>query len=484
MGIVIKQGLQNTILSYVGAVLGFVNKLYFLPKILQVEQVGLINILASIALMYAQFSGFGVYQIILKFYPYYSTQKKGDFLSFILFWITIGFTLFTLVFLFFDEFIRVNFLQNSPLLNQYYYWIIPLAAFIFLTEVLDSYSKAILKSVFSSFVKDIFLRLVFLVGIALYWFKWVDFDGFVKFTVYSYLITLLLLLGYFLKLKAFTFSFPKIPKKDIINISRFGFYAMLTGASGLIITNIDSFMLTYYTGLSDVGIYTTMSFLVSAILIPYRSIFKIASPLIPIHWKNNNHFEIQKIYLSFSLTTFFICATLFLLVLNNTSLVFLFLDKIYSDGFYIFIILGFAKLIEVLYGLNSIILMSSTKYWVDLVFLVLLIFVTILSNMIFIPKYAMGGAVFASAISIIVVNLLRGWYVYWFFKIKLFDVKIAAQFSFFVFTFLVSYFVDIQNIWLNFILKNLIVILFFVAPVFYFSLAPEINGWILKKFKK
>ena len=195
MGIVIKQGIQNTILSYIGAVLGFVNKLNFLPKILHVEQVGLINIIASIALLYAQFSGFGVYQIILKFYPYYSTQKKGDFLTLILFWITIGFGLVTVAFLFFDVFVQENFLQNSPLLLQYYYWIIPLAAFIFLTEVLDSYSKAILKSVFSSFVKDIFLRLIFLIGIALYWFKWIDFDVFVKFTVFSYLITLLLLLG-------------------------------------------------------------------------------------------------------------------------------------------------------------------------------------------------------------------------------------------------------------------------------------------------
>lgn len=484
MGIVIKQGIQNTILSYIGAVLGFVNKLYFLPKILHVEQVGLINIIASIAMLYAQFSGFGVYQIILKFYPYYSTQKKGDFLTLILFWITIGFGLVTVAFLFFDVFVQENFLQNSPLLLQYYYWIIPLAAFIFLTEVLDSYSKAILKSVFSSFVKDIFLRLIFLIGIALYWFKWIDFDVFVKFTVFSYLITLLLLLGYFIKLKSFTFNLPKIPKKEILNISRFGFYALLTGASALIITNIDSFMLSYYTGLSDVGIYTTMTFMVSAILIPYRSIFKIASPLIPIHWKKNDHHEIQKIYLSFSLTTFFISATLFLLVLNNTTIVFLFLDKIYSDGFYIFILLGFARLIEVLYGLNSIILMSSPKYWVDLFFLILLIVLTIITNMIFIPKYAMGGAVFASALSIIIINLIRGWFVYWFFKIKLFNTKIIAQFSCFAVAFSISYFIDIPNVWLNLIVKNLVIVVVFVLPVFYFSLAPDMNDWILKKFKK
>jgi O-antigen/teichoic acid export membrane protein len=484
MGIVIKQGLQNTILSYAGAVLGFVNKLYFLPKILQVEQVGLINILASIALMYAQFSGFGVYQIILKFYPYYSEQKKGDFLAFILIWITIGFGLVTIGFLCFDEFIKINYLQNSPLLNQYYYWIIPLAAFIFLTEVLDSYSKSILKSVFSSFVKDIFLRLIFLVGIILYWYNWIDFDGFVKFTVYSYLITLLLLVGYFIKIKSFTFSYPKIAKKEIINISRFGFYAMLTGASALIITNIDSFMLSYYTGLSDVGIYTTMSFLVSAILIPYRSIFKIASPLISINWKNNDHKEIQKIYLSFSLNTFFISATLFLLVLNNTSIVFLFLDKIYSDGFYIFILLGFARLIEVIYGLNTVILMSSTKYVLDLVLLILLVILIIISNMIFIPKYAMGGAVFASTLSIIIINLIRGWLVYYFFKIKLFNVKMILQFVCFALAFSLSYFYNSSNIWLNFFVKNILIIVTFVAPVVYFSLAPELNNWILKKIKK
>jgi hypothetical protein len=128
--------------------------------------------------------------------------------------------------------------------------------------------------------------------------------------------------------------------------------------------------------------------------------------------------------------------------------------------------------------------MSSSKYWVDLVFLILLIILTIISNMIFIPKYAMGGAVFASALSIIIINLIRGWFVYWFFKIKLFNTKIIAQFSCFVIAFSLSYFIDLSNIWLNLIVKNLVIAVVFVLPVFYFSLAPDMNDWILKKFKK
>lgn len=484
MGIVIKQGIQNTFISYFGAVLGFVNKLFFLPKLLHVEQVGLINILGSIALMYAQFSGFGIYHIIVKFFPYYKENKKGEFLSLVLFWITLGFLFITLLFLFFDQYVQQNFLQNSPLLKRYYYWIIPLSAFVFFIEVLDNYSKAILKSVFSSFVKDVFLRLVVMLAIILYWLKWISFDVFIQLFIVSYGISFLMLIVYLVKNSAFEFAIPKIPKKDVLTISRFGFYAMLTGASSIIIANIDSFMLSYYTGLNDVGVYTTMGFLVSAFLIPYRSIFKIASPLVSIHWQKNELNEIQKIYRRFSLTAFFISATLFLFIVSNTSVVFIFLSKVYFDGFYIFIFIGFARLIDVLYGLNTIILMSSKKYWVDLIFLIGLIIFTIITNMIFIPQYGMEGAVIASSISIVLINMIRGWFIWVYFKIKLFNYKLVAQICIFIIVFLICYGVQLSNIWLNMLVKNVLILVGFIFPVLYFSLSPDIKEWLIGKFKK
>ena len=55
MGIVKRNSITITILSYLGIVVGYVNKILLFPNFLSEEQVGLANILVSMAVMYAQF---------------------------------------------------------------------------------------------------------------------------------------------------------------------------------------------------------------------------------------------------------------------------------------------------------------------------------------------------------------------------------------------------------------------------------------------
>ena len=73
MGIVKRNSITITILSYLGIVVGYVNKILLFPNFLSEEQVGLANILVSMAVMYAQFSAMGINSTIVKFFPFFRT---------------------------------------------------------------------------------------------------------------------------------------------------------------------------------------------------------------------------------------------------------------------------------------------------------------------------------------------------------------------------------------------------------------------------
>ncbi|HRG60054.1 MAG TPA: polysaccharide biosynthesis protein, partial [Bacteroidia bacterium] len=53
MGIIQKQGIQNTIISYIGIIIGFVNVLILQPIMLSADEIGLTRILFSIATLFA-----------------------------------------------------------------------------------------------------------------------------------------------------------------------------------------------------------------------------------------------------------------------------------------------------------------------------------------------------------------------------------------------------------------------------------------------
>ena len=111
-----------------------------------------------------------------------------------------------------------------------------------------------------------------------------------------------------------------------------------------------------------------MGFFVSAFLIPYRSLSKIATPIVPRLWKENKMAELQKLYVQFSLTNFFVAGTIFLFILINMDLLFLYLPDSFEIGIYVFVGIGLARLFEVMYGLNEVILISSSRYKMDLFF--------------------------------------------------------------------------------------------------------------------
>ena len=491
MGIVRKQGIQNTIISYAGSVVGFVNNIVLFPKVFLIEQVGLLNVLVSASVLYAQISGFGVYNVITKFYPEYHVNGKAAFLKLILKWLLVGFAFLTGLFIFFEERIKEGLFQQADLLQEYFYWILPLSFLILFFEVLTSYSRAILASVFPSFLKDFVLRLFMTAVIVLHYFDLVSFRICVGSLALFYLLVTIGLLVFLVIKGALDFHEIAPTKLAYRKIFKFGLFVFFAESSSLLVSTIDTLMLADFNGLKEAGVYTTMIYLTSAFLIPYGAISKIASPIIPRLWKDNRLTEIQRMYKQVSSTSFALSAFLFLLILFNLDLLFMFLPDIFAKGFVVYIGIGLSRLVDVYYGLNAVILANSRKYMVDLIFVSCLIVLTITTNYLFIPKWGMNGAVCASVVSILLVNLARGVYLRRAFGFTLFNSKSYLQIGFFLLTLALSCFVPFDGLWLSFCYKIVVGFFCFILPYYFFDLAPEIKlradklvKEVLRNFKK
>jgi O-antigen/teichoic acid export membrane protein len=75
MGIIQKQGIANTIISYLGILIGFVNILILQPYMLDPDEIGLTRILFSLATLFATIFPLGLNGVIVKFLPEYRDEK-------------------------------------------------------------------------------------------------------------------------------------------------------------------------------------------------------------------------------------------------------------------------------------------------------------------------------------------------------------------------------------------------------------------------
>ncbi|RZL00351.1 MAG: hypothetical protein EOO62_24045, partial [Hymenobacter sp.] len=75
MGIVQRQGLRNTVISYIGLGIGFVNTTLVLPRLLAPAQLGLTQVLVSLATLGALVSALGFTNTTLRYFPYFRNRE-------------------------------------------------------------------------------------------------------------------------------------------------------------------------------------------------------------------------------------------------------------------------------------------------------------------------------------------------------------------------------------------------------------------------
>lgn len=485
MGIIQRDSFKVSIIAYAGAGIGYLNKIFLFPNFLQPDEVGLANLLITISVMYAQFATLGTYNITYRFFPFFNNHSKQHhgFLFGVSGLAMAGFILFTLVFILFKEPFRLYYQDSSPLLIEYYWYIVPLALATLYFHLFDTYLRSLFKNVIPSLIHEVGLRIVITFAVSAYAFGLFDFPTFVCiYVVVNCLpaVVVILYTGYIKQLfmkPVISSLWKRIGKIVLV----YGAFTFLNNLSFMVLSSIDSLMVAGFINLESAGIYTTMIFITTVLLIPYRSIIKVSTPLVSGYWKERALAKMEDVYIRASESNIVIGGGLFLLLWVNIDSVFYFMPAEYSAGKWVFLMLGTGRLFDMASGLNGVILLTSRKYGYDLFFTVGLVFFAFISNYFLIPVFGMNGAAFASMITLIAFNVLRILFVYIHFRIQPFLLKmIWVPLLMIAVAFISEVSGSLDNVFADIFIRSIAATVLFAAPVYLLKISGDINQMVKK----
>mgnify|MGYP006097801519 FL=1 len=489
MGIVRKQGVNITLVSFLGVIIGAINTMFVFPNVLGAEGHGLVMLILSIATVLAQFAHLGIPNTIIRFFPYLKDRKK--FIYRLALQVPLMSVLFLgLVFYIFGDYLFDGYIRKNELFSEFQPIILPLVASLVFFEVLLSISRSELKSVFPAVLREFILRLSTLVTLCMYSFNFLSFSEFVYCWLGLYSLNVLFLSIYLFRFKLLniSFGFPLFPNSDIARkMSKYGLVTLLTSSAAILVNRIDVLMLGYYLELENIAFYTVAFFMASLIHIPARSILQIVKPLLAKAWAENNMQEIVNLYRKTALNQLIIGLLLFIGVWMNINDLLLFVPVKYQGIQMVFFYIGLSKLIDVSVGVNGAIISTSNYYKYDLYINMVLILIVIITNITFIPLYGIVGAAMATSLAILIHNIIKTSVLYFLFRIHPFQlntlkVTLLSVLIYYVLNLIPFTLID-SNI-LRVIVRSVCIVLVYSFVIIRFNLSDDINQLFKKLIRR
>ena len=145
-----------------------------MPRFLSEEQNGIIKLLVSYSLLFAQLASLGFQTATVRYFPYFKDKAKAH---------NGFFPLLSLVGVFgFILFLIIYYLIKGPIAN-YFFLTLPLTFFFLYFNLFDVYARVLLRSTIGTFLKELLQRFLILLAILLYIFNIISFWQFTIFYV-------------------------------------------------------------------------------------------------------------------------------------------------------------------------------------------------------------------------------------------------------------------------------------------------------------
>lgn len=480
MGVIKQQGIKNTIISYIGVSIGFINLIFIQPRFLNAEELGLVRVLFSISALLATFLPLGISSITSKYFPYFKNRelRHYGFLGLIVIFVIIGTAIGLSILFLFKETIIGWYIQESKLFADFFYFVLPLCFILSLVYALTAYCQSLFKSTIPSFINDVLVRILAIVVVSVYYLKWIDINMFVVFFISVYAAQLLLLIFYILwvDLPSLKVDFKFLKQNNFPEILKYGLLLSITALSSLGIKYIDVIMLGTYVPLAFVGIYSVAAFIPTIIEIPLGALERISSPKISEQWTNNNIVSILKIYKESTKYLMLLGGLLLLGTIVNAPYLFQFLPSEYSKGINVVYILSLSAFINMATGLNTNILLSSKYYRYGSAMLILLLVLVIVNNRLLIPLYGMEGAAIATGVASFIYNAMKFFFIWVKLKMQPFDFTVVKIVFVIVACFVANFFIpSFDNPILAITIHSLIITILYGVAVYYLNIIPEFH---------
>jgi len=488
-----KRTLKATWWIYTGFLIGAIN-VYLFTNLhwFSAAQYGLTTSLRELSMLVCGLSALGVTSFLYKFFPYYEDNlapQKNDMLGLALKVALFGFIAMSSILYILKPLVIRKFSENSPLLVEYFYYIIPMGFCILLFQVLEAYSYSFGKGVLTSFLKETLVRFYTLIIIVLKIAGIISFRSFMQLFTLQFLVIFIVLAFILYREKKLwvSFSTSRVTKKFRKKIIAIMAFTSLVVFVSVLRSSIDSLVLASKINLENAAFFAFATYLASIMQAPFRSIVAITIPILSRAWKNKDTKEIGRIYQRSSINL--LCFSLFVFILIwinfSNAISFFNINPEYLIGKWVFFIMGLVTIIEMGTGVNSQIIGTSTYWRFELWTSLLLTALIIPLSYTLTVKFGIIGPALSNLISFIFYNLVRIWFLWKKFRLQPFTSKTIEVLLFAALAYFVTYLVFNNNTGLvTMVGSSALFGLLFIAAVYFRNISPDVKPVIESVLKR
>ncbi len=480
-----KQSIISTVFVYGGFLVGFINTYLFTRQnsVFTPTEYGLTNIFMAVGNLMFAFANLGMVSVVYKFYPYYNDnlpKKKNDLLTWTLLISIIGFCCVIFAGIVCKDLVIRKFGGNSPEFIKYYFWVFPFGFSLLIFSMFEVFAWNLRKSIFTTFLRELFFRLLALVLIFLLSFRLIkNFDSFIKMYAFTYGVVALVLMGYLILKKEFylTFTISRVTKK---------FYKKMVSMASLIYVGstiytiaafIDTIIIMSLLGTEAVGVFS-LGFVVSGLVqAPQRGAVAASIPVLSKAWKDKDYEKINVIYQRSGINLLIASLGIFFIIwLNYSDAVTTFqLKPAYLESIWIFFFLGLARVVDLGTGVNSQIIGTSVFWRFEFISGMILLSLAVPLNYYLVKHYGIIGAGYSTLISLSVYNMIRIAFLKEKFNMHPFSMKTLYAIILAVVCYFVCYYAFISmHGFFAIVFRTALFGLLYAGVIIYFDLSPDV----------
>ncbi len=406
MGVIAKQSIRGTIVTYIGIAVGVVTAFFVQTRFLTTEEIGLARVLIDTAVLFIGLAQLGTSSSIIRFYPYF--QNKEDDHGFF-FWAVVvpfvGFIIFALIYWACRVPLGAWFGDKSPLFVEYYYFVLPLAFFMLYQTIYETTCNVLMHIVVPRMVRELVVRVGLLVLYLLYAFRWLSLDGLVIGICVNYAIAATINLCYFFSLKPIRlrpdWTFLRANKSLVRRYLLYTGFLFLSAVTSVLAPTLSSFFVTAKMGLDSTGIFAIATYMAVMVSIPNRSVAAIASPQMARAIKEGNREECSMLMQQVTRNMLLICGFILLALWINIDLIFHILPNgaTFGTAKNVVLILGVSQLISGTFSICLTALNYSRYYAFSLLLSMVLTVSALWLNNYLVPRLGMDGAALSNVLS-------------------------------------------------------------------------------------
>ena len=484
MGVIKRQGIKHSIVTFGGILIGMINVLFIYTFALTKTELGLIRFLIDTSMLLVPFVTLGITSASIRYFPKFRNKAKGHngFLFYLLGIVCLGIILFWIFSWIFKAPIlnyygqqedAILFLQFLP----YLLLLVPAMAF---ADLLFHYISNFQRITVSAIINDLFVKIALPSIVLAYFWQLLDLSQLVNSLVAIYIFVALVLVIYLWKLGQF-FIRPQFDfyKKDLVkDISQFAAFGLLGNIGAILATRIDTFMVSSMIDLGATGVYTIALFVATVVGVPMKSAYTIYGPVVAKAWSEQNLSKIANDYKSTSLNLVIIGVLILIGIWASVDYFFEIIPNgtTYIEGKYVILLLGLAKLVDMSTSLNTHIIAYSKFYKFNLYISLVLAVLNIGLNILLIPIFGLIGVAMATLFSGIVFNIGKVIFVQWKFKMQPFSKNMLGVLGIAGIAYGITLTLpETGNAFINILINSATIILIYLPAIFYFNLSDDLT---------